>query len=182
LIYRNIGSWFIKKINQMAFNLPANIQTSGFRLMCKELAMQIIKKKSVNPSLSVLILGVTRNIISLPVIHEKRAVGHSNYTLSKQFRLALDNICNSTMAPLRFVSTLGIGFCIISGFMVLYYLYRFFAGQIGIQGWTTLVILVSFFSGIILLSLGVIGEYLVRVLREVSPAPPYLVRNKTCDR
>lgn len=177
--YRNMGSFLIKKINQHSYKLPVGTQTSGFRLMTRQLAREIVKKKSINASLSVLILGHSRNVISVPVKHERRMIGRSNYTLTKQFRLAFDNICNSTMAPLRFVSGMGIGISMISTILIIYYLIRFFFGTIGIEGWTTLVLLISFFSGMILLSLGIIGEYLVRVLREISPLSPYTIRTRT---
>lgn len=143
-----------------------------------QLVKEIICCKTANPSIIVLILGCTRNIASVPISHNQRFSGKSNYTLAKQLRLAFDNICNATVLPLRFVSVTGFSLCIISTFLSLYYLIRFFSGDIGIQGWTTLVLLIIFFSGITMLSLGIIGEYLVRVLREVSDIPPYLIRKR----
>jgi len=176
LAYRNAGSWLIRQINQAAFKLPKGTKSSGFRVMRYQLVKEIICCKTANPSILVLILGCTRNIASVPITHNRRLFGKSNYTLTKQFRLAFDNICNATMLPLRIVSVSGFSLCIISALLSLYYLIRFFSGSISVQGWTTIVLLITLFSGITLLSLGIIGEYLVRVLREVTDTPPYLIR------
>jgi hypothetical protein len=59
-----------------------------------------------------------------------------------------------------------------------YYLTLFFLGRITVPGWITLVLLVLFFSGAIMFSLGIIGEYLLRITQEVVHAPQYLIREK----
>ena len=59
-----------------------------------------------------------------------------------------------------------------------YYLTLFFMGRITVPGWITLVLLVLFFSGAIMFSLGIIGEYLLRITQEVYHAPQYLIRDK----
>ena len=59
-----------------------------------------------------------------------------------------------------------------------YYLTLFLLGQIGVPGWMTLVLLVLFFSGVIMFSLGIIGEYLLRITQEVYHVPQYLIRDK----
>ena len=59
-----------------------------------------------------------------------------------------------------------------------YYLALFFMGRITVPGWSTLVLLVLFFSGAIMFSLGIIGEYLLRITQEVYHAPQYVIRDK----
>ncbi len=59
-----------------------------------------------------------------------------------------------------------------------YYLTLFFMGRITVPGWITLVLLVLFFSGAVMFSLGIIGEYLLRIIQEVNQAPQYLIRDK----
>lgn len=88
--------------------------------------------------------------------------------MRKQIKLALDYLCSVSTLPLRLISFAGIGAALLSGGLLVFYLIKYFMGGITVPGWTTVVILISFFSGLILLSLGVIGEYLVRVLRELQ--------------
>ena len=176
--YRNLGSRAISWVNARAFGLPHDVRSSSFRAMRKRLADAILQHRTSNPAIVALLCDSTQRIVSVPIQHNERYAGRSNYTLAKQFRLALDNICNVSMLPLRAVSFLGMGICAISVVLVAVYLYRYFTGQIGVAGWTTVVILISFFSGVILLSLGVIGEYLVRILRDVRGAPRYVERER----
>ena len=118
----------------------------------------------------------THNVISIPIEHSERFAGVSNYTLAKQFKLAFDNICNVSTLPLKIVSLLGFVFCIIAVLLSAVIFTRYLFGQIKVPGWTTVVILISFFSGVILLSLGIQGEYLVRILQEVKGGTIYTPR------
>ena len=174
--YRNLGSRIIRWVNARAFGLPRDIHSSSFRAMRKPVAAAIAMHETANPAIPALVYGTTRRIMSIPVEHAPRHAGESNYTLSKQFRLALDNICNVSMLPLRAVTVMGLAICFLGAVFVVNVLVRYMLGRIGVPGWTTVVILVSFFSGITLLSLGIIGEYMVRVLREVRGAPRYIER------
>ncbi len=180
--YRNLASRAIQWVNARAFNLPRDLRASSFLAMRNRLADAILQHRTQNPAIGALVYGCTKRILSVPVQHKERYAGSSNYTLAKQFRLALDVICNVSMLPLRAVSFLGMGTCVFSAILVAVFLYNYFSGQIGVAGWTTVVILISFFSGIILLSLGVIGEYMVRILREVRGAPRYVERERIPSR
>ena len=176
--YRNLGSRFLRWMNYSAFNLPSRTRTSSFRAMRKSLVQVLIQYQTRTPTILALILDSTKRIDSVEVEHAERFAGQSNYTLRRQFLLAFDNICNVSMMPLRLVTFMGIVFCALSLLMVLTVLIRALTGDIGVPGWATVVILVSFFSGIIMLSLGIIGEYLARIMREVRGSPPYLIREQ----
>ena len=78
------------------------------------------------------------------------------------------------MLPLRAVTVLGLAVCGLSAVYVAYVLFRYLIGQVVVPGWTTVVILVSFFAGVTLLSLGIMGEYMIRILREVRGSPRYV--------
>lgn len=182
--YRNLGSCLIQKINALAFQLPKGVRSSAFRCIRRAVVDAILAQRMMNPAITVLLFSCTRRVISIPVGHAPRRFGHSNYTLFKQLRLALDIITNATMLPLRAVSAFGLATCGLSMILMLYYLIRFFLGKINEPGFITLVLLLTFFSGAILLALGVIGEYIVRVLREVRQRPMYFIRETagTFDR
>lgn len=176
--YRNLGSKMIRWINARAFGLPKDIKSSGFRMMRRQVVEAILAHRTNSPAIGALLFNSTNRVLSVPVEHSERYAGSSNYSLSKQFRLALDNICNVSMLPLRIVSAMGWALCLFSILLVVCVLYRYFSGRIGVAGWTTVVVLLLFFSGTILLSLGVVGEYLVRILREVRGWPRFVTRDK----
>ena len=175
-LYRNLGSHIIQRINAIGFRLPPGVRSSAFRALRRPVVDAILSYRSVNSPISALLFSVTQRVMSIPVEHAQRRSGRSHYTLAKQFRLALDNICNATMVPLRVVSVMGITTCVLSMLLAVFYAVKFAMGLIQSPGFITLVLLLTFFSGMILLSLGVIGEYIVRVLREVRQRPLYFIR------
>ena len=165
--YRNIGSKIIRWINARAFGVK-DIKVSSFRVMRRQMAHIVRENQSASATVGGLILANTAKIKYVAAPHSKRFSGNSNYTLAKQLRVAFDNICSVSMMPLRMISVTGLMAAILSGLMVFYFLIKYFVGGTTLPGWTSLIILLTFFSGLILLSLGVIGEYLVRVLREMQ--------------
>ena len=174
--YRNFGSRIMSWVMQKAFHLPRNLRSSSFRAMRRTLVRAILDHRTANPSLAVLIFSSTSRIKSIAVEHAPRYAGNSQYTIAKQIRLALDGICNVSVFPLRAISCAGMAICGLSVVMIAIFLYKYATGAIGVPGWTTVVVLLSFFSGMILLALGVFGEYMVRILREVRGTPPYVER------
>ncbi len=176
--YRNWGSRIITWINARAFHLPPDVRASGFRVLRRPLVEAVAAHRTANPCVTVLIYQCTRNLVSVPLEHAPRHAGRSNYTLARQFRLAFDTICNVTLLPLRLLSFLGIFICGLSFLFAAVVLFKYFTRQIGVPGWTTLSLITSFSAGLILFALGVLGEYLGRVLKEVRGAPPYIVRDR----
>ena len=174
--YRNLGSLVMGWVMRKAFQLPRNFRSSTFRVMRRTLVRAILDHRTANPAVAVLIFNSTSRFKSITVEHAPRYAGKSNYTLAKQIRLALDGICNVTMFPLRAISMAGMAICGLSVVLIGKFLFEYATGTIGVAGWTSTVVLLSFFSGIILLSLGVFGEYMVRILREVRGAPLYVER------
>ena len=176
--YRNLGSRILRWINYIEYDLPAGIRTSSFRALRQSLVQVLTHYQTRTPTILVLILDSTKSFDSVEVEHADRFAGQSNYTLRRQFLFAFDHICNVSVLPLRLVTFMGIVFCALSLVMVLVVLIQKLTGNISIAGWTTVVILISFFSGVIMLSLGIMGEYLSRIISEVQGSPPYLIREQ----
>jgi polyisoprenyl-phosphate glycosyltransferase len=166
--YRNVASRVISFINTQATGGKRPVRLSSFRFMRKEIARIVSTNSSTHPSIAATIFACTDRILYIPVTHKERFSGRSNYTLSKQFRIALDNICNVSMLPLRAISATGLIASGISAILFCYIIFKYLHGGITVAGWTSTVVLITFFSGLILLALGIIGEYMVRILREVQ--------------
>ncbi|WP_045217516.1 glycosyltransferase family 2 protein [Desulfonatronovibrio magnus] len=180
-LYRNLGSRIINRLNQSAFNMPKGISSSGFRAMRRKLVDAVCAHNILNPSLAMLIFSSTRRVMNITLEHASRRAGKSNYTLRKQFRLAFDNICHASMLPLRLVSLTGLAASGLSLALMIFYFLRYLLGAIHVPGWTTIILLLTFFSGVILFALGVIGEYLFMVLKEVRGSPLYFIRATTAS-
>lgn len=174
--YRRLGSLFIKKINEKIFNKPQNLSMSAFRCLNKKLVSTIIQNKTIIPVLGPLILNSTHRIANIQVQCEERKYKKSNYSLIKLIKITLDNIINFSSLPLKIIGLTGITISLLSFILTIYYFIEYCFGKITVPGWTSLVIFINFYSGLILFSIGVIGEYLIRILKEVKLEPRYVIR------
>ncbi len=107
----------------------------------------------------------------------------SRWTMKKKIRYSLDIFFSSSSFPIKFISYLGIFFSLFSFILILFYIYiRVFGNELfwgfSPPGWTSIILIISFFSGLILISLGVISEYIWRIYEEVKDRPGFIIRKK----
>ena len=93
----------------------------------------------------------------------------------------INNVITNSAFPLLVVRDIGIGSFILSVILAIYYLIRYLVFGVSIQGWTTLILLTLLYSGLILLAIGIIGDYLMRVLNEAKKIPNYFVRTEMIE-
>lgn len=105
-----------------------------------------------------------------------RESGASKYTFKKLFGLAFDGLLAFSFVPLRLVMVVGVAISVLSMLLAAFYTFKKLSIGLNPPGFATLVVLICFFTGIQLLTLGVIGEYLGRVYEEVKRRPHYVVR------
>ncbi len=108
-------------------------------------------------------------------VRKKREIGKSKWTLSKKIKLFIDSFMAFSYVPIRFISTLGIFISIIGFILAIFLIVNKFMFNVPVQGWTTMMITVLILSGIQMLTLGVIGEYLWRNFDESRGRPTYIV-------
>lgn len=118
-----------------------------------------------------------------PYVRVKGINTKSRWTLKKKIRLFKDTFFSSSTWPIKIITNLGLFFSLFAFGIILIYTYiRFFGnpdfwGEI-FPGWTSTIIIVSFFSGLILFSLGIIAEYIWRIYEEVKARPGYIIKKK----
>lgn len=121
--------------------------------------------------------------VYLPYVRGKSSRSKSRWTFAKKLRLAKDWIISTSSFPITVISYTGIAASLISLGLILFYIYvRFFGDKdywkIDVRGWLSTVILINFFSGLILLSLGIIAEYIYRIYEEVKARPGYIIKQR----
>ncbi len=119
----------------------------------------------------------------LPYVRGKSTAIKSRWTFKKKMRLAKDWFFSTSSFPIKFITFLGVSTSFLSFCLILFYLYIKLFGnpdywKVGVQGWISIVILISFFSGLILLSLGIIAEYIWRIYEEVKNRPGYIIKQR----
>jgi dolichol-phosphate mannosyltransferase len=108
-----------------------------------------------------------------------RAAGITKYPLSKMLLLSWDAITSFSAVPLRLATLLGLLALVVGVGYAAYAIYVGWVLRLGVPGWTSLVILNIFFSGVVLICLGLVGEYVGRIFEEVKGRPLYVVRRTT---
>ena len=114
----------------------------------------------------------------IPMKRHKGVNKKSRWTIKKKFRLATDTFLSSSSFPIKFISSIGIGSFLLAIFLIIGYVYAKMTGHIDVKGWTLLVIYIAFFSGLTLLSLGIIAEYIWRIHDEVKGRPGFIIKKK----
>lgn len=109
--------------------------------------------------------------------------GKSRWTFKKRLKLALDSLFSNSTFPLRIISYLGLIISMLSFMAIIFYLYIAIWGNrefwgVAVPGWTSIVLLMFLLGGLVLLSLGIISEYLWRIFDEVKDRPGYIIRKK----
>lgn len=107
-----------------------------------------------------------------------RLAGESKYPLNKMINLALDGITSFSIKPVRLIFALGLLFLIVTLVIFVYVLINYFNGNT-VAGWSSLILSIWFCSGILLMSLGIIGEYIGKIYTEVKHRPRYIVDKNT---
>ncbi|MCX6133080.1 MAG: glycosyltransferase family 2 protein [Ignavibacteriales bacterium] len=167
---------FYKIINAFS-ETPVQPFAADFRLLDRSVVRSLNTLEERDRFLRGLIGWLGFSTIGVPYTADPRAAGTSKYTVGKMMKLAFNGIISFSAAPLHAVTYLGL-FASIVGFLYgMYSLYvRFFTNDT-VQGWTSLVIVILFLGGVQLISIGILGEYLIRVYDETKRRPLYIVRN-----
>jgi len=173
--WRNMASRFANWIADLILDKPRGLYLSSFRCMTAFVAQEIIRYEGPFPYVDGLILQVTHDIDRLPVGHLPRVTGNSNYTVRRLLRLWMNMFVNFSVMPLR-IST-------VTGFALSAF------GAVGVAvavgealisspppGWASLMAAVLLLSGVQLLILGIIGEYLGRLYLTANQRPQSVVK------
>lgn len=174
--YRNIGSFVLNKFLGFAIKKPKHITLSSFRIITADLKEAMLSYTGHIVTIGSLICQTTKNIANIEVRHNLRRFGKSNYSPSKLLQLAVANIFNFSSFPLKLISALGFLSFLFSMIFASCVIYRRITGSLAQPGFSTIVVLISFFSGLILFSFGILGQYVIRIMRGVTGGTQYTVR------
>ena len=173
--FRNFGSWVHFESVRILIGKPKGMKTSSFFVIRKFVRDYIIQYKEPYTHLQGLVLRTTRNISCIPVEHFDRAYGQSGYTFKKLIKL-WSNIVGYSVVPLRMATCLGMVFSMLGLIGTIVVIVRKIMNPAMMMGWASLMAAIFFFSGLILFSLGLIGEYIGRMFLGMGNNPQFVVR------
>ena len=169
---------FIKRTGvRILIGKPKGLRTSSYCLMRKYVRDSIIKYPAQYSHMQGLVLRTVSpaKIASVPIQHFDRAYGTSNYSLKKLISL-WSNIAGFSIVPLRISRTFGEILSAIGILGMVWLIVRKVVKSTQILGWTSTMMAIIFFSGVILITLGIVGEYIGRMFLTISNYPQFVVR------
>ena len=178
IVKKFISAFGYKIINYFSeVNIPTNV--GDFRIMSKKIVNEILNLNESHGFLRGLVSFVGFKQTSLKYIRNERYSGKTKYNpFFGSLRIGLNGLFGFTSRPLQFVSIIGIFFSIFSFLFGAWYFLQKIIGSNLTPGLSTTVIIITFFSGIQLIALGIIGEYIGRIYDEVKKRPKYIVDKK----
>jgi glycosyltransferase involved in cell wall biosynthesis len=139
---------------------------------------EITKLNEKNRFFPSMVQWVGFNKTAITIEHYNREEGNSSYDFKKLVKLGLDVILSNSEKPIRLIVRFGLFVCLMSFFFILYQLYNYLSGKTSVLGYTSIIIAICFFSGLIISFLGILGLYLGKVFEGVKNRPIFIVSKK----
>ncbi|MDO4758272.1 MAG: glycosyltransferase [Rikenellaceae bacterium] len=177
---RKTDTAFKKHTAQLFYKLMSSLggevvyNHADFRLMSRRTLQSLVAHPERNLFLRGLVCSLGYRSTSVYYDRKERFAGESKYPLSKMLNFAIDGITSFSVKPLRLITLFGIFILLIAVVAICYALYAFIANQT-IPGWTSLLISMWLIGGAILTAIGIIGEYIGKIYKEVKRRPRYFI-------
>jgi dolichol-phosphate mannosyltransferase len=163
------------KIMKSLTNINIPMNTGDFRIIDRKIVDILKAMPEPNKFLRGQISWIGFRQTSVEYDRSERLSGVTGYTYRKMIKFALDGITSFSESPLKIATVFGFVVSFCTFIMLLYALYSKFISQDSVPGWTSIIISVLFLGGIQLLSLGIIGEYISRIIANVRNRPLYII-------
>lgn len=174
--FRNFGSKVNEIMTRFMLGKPKELYISSYFAAKRFVIDEVIRYENSYPYVIGLVLRTTKNIGNVSVRHRQREVGHSGYTMKSLMGLWFNGFTAFSIQPLRFATMVGI-FCAASGFLYgIYTIIKRLLNPAVPLGFSSLMSAVVFLGGMIMLMLGLIGEYVGRIYISLNNSPQYVIR------
>ena len=177
---RRTDSFFKKTTAQLFYRLISNLggeivyNHADFRLMSRRAVEALMSYPERNLFLRGMVCSMGYPSAVVYYDREKRFAGESKYPFSKMLSFAVDGITSFSVRPLRYIVLLGLLFILISIVAIIYGFLSYLEGDT-MPGWTSLLVSIWFIGGMVTTAIGIIGEYVGKIYKEVKRRPRYFV-------
>ena len=177
---RRTDSFFKKTTAQLFYRLMSNLggeivyNHADFRLMSRRTVEALMSYPERNLFLRGMVCSMGYSSAVVYYDREKRFAGESKYPFSKMLSFAVDGITSFSVRPLRYIVLLGLLFILISIVAIIYGFLSYLEGDT-MPGWTSLLVSIWFIGGMVTTAIGIIGEYVGKIYKEVKRRPRYFV-------
>lgn len=176
--FRNFGSKVNELMTRVMLGKPDNLYVSSYFAVKRFVVNDMIRYENSYPYVIGLVLRATGNITNVVVNHREREEGNSGYTLKKLLGLWFNGFTAFSVKPLRIATAIG-GASAVVGFLYgIYTIIKRFVNPAVPMGFSSTMSALVFFGGMIMLMLGLIGEYIGRIYISLNNSPQYVIREK----
>jgi polyisoprenyl-phosphate glycosyltransferase len=176
-LFKKATANFFYRLLQRITTIDIPLDTGDFRLIDRKIVDYLKQMSEKNKFLRGQIAWLGFKQTEVVYDRDKRKYGQTGYPISKMLKFAMDGITGFSDQPLLVVSKLGFVFSFVSFIIMMYAFYSYFILERTITGWTSLIISSMFIGGVQLISIGVIGEYISRINKNVLNRPLYIIEN-----
>jgi len=177
--WRDLASQITKIALQTAMGSEIARRVSAFRVFRTHVRDAFAHYQGSFVSIDVLLTWATTRFAAIPVHHDPRTIGASNYTFRKLAVHAFNMITGFSTLPLQLASLMGVALTFLGMGLLVFVIGRYLIQGVSVPGFTFLASVIVIFSGAQLLALGIIGEYLARIHFRIMERPSYVVRRKS---
>ncbi len=175
-VWKNVGSKFADRVAVWLLDKPKGLYMSPYKAIRREVVEEILWYDGPFSYVDGIILSLTSNFCQIPATHHPRYAGTGSYDLLRSLGVGLKLATNFSVIPLRLASLTGAIIAIVAMVMGGYFMLERIVSDYDIPGWATLIVTVLFLSGIQLIGIGALGEYIGRMYMTVSRHPQYSIR------
>ena len=177
-VFKKVSAFLFYRLLKYITRFDIPVDTGDFRLLDKKVRDQIVKFHEKSRYIRGLISWVGFKQTFVEYERDTRQTGTTKYSLKKMVYFAMDAITSFSYRPLRLSTYLGFILSFFSFTYVLYAIYSKLFTNNTVQGWTSAIAISLFFNGVILIILGILGEYIGRIYEEAKGRPLYILREK----
>lgn len=176
--FRNFGSWVNEKMAQFMLDKPKELYLSSYFAAKRFVVDEMLRYENSYPYVMGLVLRTTRNIVNVDVDHRSRTVGESGYNLKKLLGLWMNGFTSFSVKPLRIATLMGVFFALAGFIYGVVIIIQHFVLPDRVMGFASIISLVVFFGGMVMIILGLIGEYIGRIYICMNASPQYVIRER----
>jgi undecaprenyl-phosphate 4-deoxy-4-formamido-L-arabinose transferase len=175
--FKDFGTFVNKKMTEYMLDRPKDLEFTNFMVMRRYVAEELCKYRNPYPYMTGLILRTTRRVISVPMEERERYSGNSGFTFKKMVSLWMNGLTAFSIKPLRLASLLGFVTAAVGFIYALIVVFRKIAFPAIAAGYSSLMAVLLLVGGVLMLLLGVIGEYVGRIYISLNNSPQYVIRD-----
>ena len=177
-LFRNFGTFMNEKMAQHLLGKPKDLFVSSYFAVRRFIVDDMVRYENAYPYVIGLVLRATKNIVNVDVNHRSREVGQSGYTFSKLLNLWINGFTAFSVKPLRIATGIG-AICAMGGFLYgIYTVIKKFVVPDIPAGYSALMSAIVFIGGMMMLMLGLVGEYIGRMYISMNNSPQYVIKEK----